>query len=60
MYRKNKTLQWRNRQIYADYTAHLRNGMPIMLIYATLGNQYDLSEQRIREIVASQAKLPDV
>jgi acyl carrier protein len=27
-----------------------------MLIYATLGNQYDLSEQRIREIVAEQTK----
>ena len=54
MYRKNKTLQWRNRQIYADYTAHLRNGMPIMLIYATLGEQYDLGEERIRKIVSEE------
>ena len=56
MYRKNKTLQWRNQEIYAQYCAHLRNGLPVMDIYATLGNQYDLSEQRIREIVAEQAK----
>ncbi len=56
MYRKSKTLQWRNREIYAQYCAHLRNGLPVMDIYATLGNQYDLSEQRIREIVAEQAK----
>ena len=57
MYRKNKSLQWRNREIYANFCAHHRNGLPIMDIYATLGNQYDLSEPRIREIVAEQAKM---
>ena len=56
MYRKSNSLQWRNRQIYAEYCAHLRSGIPIMDIYAALGNRYDLSEQRIREIVAEQAK----
>ena len=56
MYRKSKSLQWRNRQIYAEYCAHLRNNMSVMSIYAKLGYHYDLSEQRIREIVAEQAK----
>ena len=56
MYRKSKTLLWRNREIYAEYCAHLRNNMPIMEIYAMLGNQYDLSEDNIRRIIADQAK----
>jgi hypothetical protein len=56
MYRKNKTLQWRNQEIYAEYCAHLRNGIPIMDIYAALGNRYDLSEDNIRRIIAYQAK----
>ena len=57
MYRKSKTLQWRNREIYAEYCVHLRSGIPIMDIYAALGNRYDLSEDNIRRIVADQAKL---
>ena len=56
MYRKSKSLQQRNREIYAEYCAHLRNDTPVMIIYAILGCHYDLSEQRIREIVAEQAK----
>ena len=56
MYRKSKSLQWRNREIYSDYCVHLRNNVPIMTIYAILGHRYDLSEQRIREIVSEQAK----
>lgn len=56
MYRKSKTLQWRNREIYAEYCAHLRSGIPIMDIYAVLGNRYDLSEESIRKIVAQEAK----
>ena len=56
MYRKSKTLQWRNREIYADYCAHLRNRTPIMEIYTILGLHYDLSEDNIRRIVAEQAK----
>lgn len=56
MYRKSKTLQWRNQEIYAQYCAHLRNGLPVMEIYTTLGMRYDLSEDNIRRIVAEQAK----
>ena len=56
MYRKSKTLQWRNQEIYAQYCAHLRNGLPVMEIYTILGMRYDLSEDNIRRIVAEQAK----
>lgn len=56
MYRKSKTLQWRNREIYAEYCAHLRNGIPIMEIYSIIGYHYDLSEESIRKIVAQEAK----
>jgi hypothetical protein len=56
MYRKNKTLQCRDQQICSEYYTLYKEGMPIMLIYATLGNKYDLSEQRIREIVADGIK----
>ena len=55
MYRKSKTLQWRNQEIYAQYCAHLRNGLPVMEIYTILGMRYDLSEDNIRRIVAEQA-----
>lgn len=55
MYRKSKSQQYRDRQIYADYIAHLRNGQPIMLIYAILARLYDLSEERVRHIVLQQA-----
>ena len=56
MYRKSKSLQWRNQEIYAQYCAHLRNGLPVMEIYSILGMSYDLSEDNIRRIVAEQAK----
>ena len=56
MYRKSKTLQWRNREIYAEYCAHLRSGIPIMEIYSIIGYRYDLSEESIRKIVAQEAK----
>ena len=56
MYRRSKTIELRNREIYADYCAHLRNGIPIMEIYTILGLHYDLSEDNIRRIVAEQAK----
>ena len=56
MYRKSKSLQWRNQEIYAQYCAHLRNGLPVMEIYSILGMRYDLSEDNIRRIVAEQAK----
>ena len=56
MYRKSKSFQWRNQEIYAQYCAHLRNGLPVMEIYTILGMRYDLSEDNIRRIVAEQAK----
>ena len=56
MYRKSKSLQWRNQEIYAQYCAHLRNRLPVMEIYTILGMRYDLSEDNIRRIVAEQAK----
>lgn len=56
MNRKSKSTEWRNKEIYADYIAHLRNGQSIMLAYATLANRYDLSEERVRHIIAEQAQ----
>ena len=56
MNRRNKTIECRNREIYADFCAHLRNGLPTMQAYATCAYHYDLSEVNIRKIVAEQAK----
>lgn len=56
MNRRNKTIEWRNREIYAEFCAHLRSGMPTMQAYASCAHRYDLSEVHIREIVAEQAK----
>jgi hypothetical protein len=55
MSKKNKILQWRNKEIYAEYIAHLRNGLSVMMAYATVAHRYDLSEESIRKIVAQQA-----
>ena len=56
MNRRNKTIEWRNKEIYAEYIAHLRNGMPVMMAYAYCANCYDLSEESIRKIVAEQSR----
>ena len=56
MYRRTKTIKQRNREIYADYCAHLRNGQPVMMAYAYCAHRYDLSEDNIRRIVAAEAK----
>ena len=56
MNRRNKTIEYRNRQIYAEYIAHIRNGLPAMYAYAACGNSYDLSEESIRKIVAEQSR----
>ena len=56
MYRRNKTIEWRNREIYADFCAHLRNGMPTMQAYAACAHKYDLTEVSVRKIVSMQAK----
>jgi Mor family transcriptional regulator len=56
MNRRSKSLQWRNKEIYAEYIAHLRNGLPSMLAYATIANKYDLSENHVRNIIMEEAK----
>ena len=56
MNRRNKTIECRNREIYADFHAHLRNGQTTMMAYAFCAERYDLSEESIRKIVAEQAK----
>ena len=56
MNRRSKTIEHRNRQIYAAYIEHLRNDMPVMEAYAACGNTYDLSEESIRKIVAEQSR----
>lgn len=56
MYRRNKTIEWRNREIYAEFCAHLRNGMPTMQAYASCAYKYDLTEVSVRKIVSRQAK----
>lgn len=56
MNRRNQVIEQRNREIYTDYCAHLRNGLPVMTAYAACAHRYDLSEVRIREIVAEQCR----
>ncbi len=56
MYRRNKTIEWRNKEIYAEFCAHLRNGLPIMQAYAACAHNYDLTEVSVRKIVFNQAK----
>ena len=55
MNRRTQSIEQRNREIYAEYIAHLRNGLPVMTAYATVAHHYDLSEESIRKIVAQQA-----
>ena len=57
MVKRNKTLQWRNKQIYAEYLAHLRNHVPVMDIYAILARNYDIDSDYIRQIIRKQAKV---
>ena len=57
MVKRNKTLQWRNKQIYAEYLAHLRNNVPVMDIYAILARNYDIDSDYIRQIIRKQAKV---
>ena len=56
MNRRNKTIEYRNRQIYAEFIVHIRNGLPVMDAYAACGYSYDLSEETIRKIVAEQSR----
>ena len=56
MNRRNKTIEWRNKEIYAEYIAHLRNGMSVMMAYATIAVHHDLSENHVRNIIMEKAK----
>lgn len=56
MNRRSKSLQWRNKEIYAEYIAHLRNGLPSMLAYATIANTFDLDVDHIRRIIREQSR----
>ena len=55
MVKRNKTLQWRNKQIYAEYLVHLRNNVPVMEIYAILARNYDIDSDYVRQIIKKQA-----
>jgi hypothetical protein len=54
---RNKTLQWRNRQIYAEFIAHLRNGQPIMMAYTIVAENYGVDADYVRAIIREQAKI---
>ena len=56
MNRRNKVIEWRNREIYAEYIAHLRNGLPAMDAYATCAHYYDLDADYIRRVIREQAR----
>jgi hypothetical protein len=56
MNRRNKTIAWRNKEIYAEYIAHLRNGQPVMLAYTIIAEKFDLSENHVRNIIMDRAK----
>ena len=56
MNRRNKTIEYRNRQIYAEYIVHIRNGLPAMDAYAALSNTFDLDVDHIRRIIREQSR----
>lgn len=56
MKRRNKVIERRNTEIYAEYIAHIRKGLPVMLAYATIANQFDLSENHVRNIIMDKAR----
>lgn len=56
MSKKNKTLQLRNKQIYADYITHIRNGTLVMDVYALVAHKYELDADYIRQIIRYQAR----
>lgn len=47
----NPVFKQRNQSIKAEFSLLLRSRMPTMRIYAKLAAEYDLSEDRIRQIV---------
>ena len=56
MNRRTKSIEQRNREIYADYCAHLRNGLPAMDAYAACAHYYDLDADYIRRVIREQAR----
>lgn len=52
MNKANPLIRERNEQIRSLYWHYLQEGMPCMQAYAQVGTLYELSEDRIREIVA--------
>ena len=56
MNRRTKSTECRNKEIYADYCAHLRNGLSSMDAYAACAYVYDISEDHVRKIIREQAK----
>jgi hypothetical protein len=47
-------LQRRNTAIRQHFYSLLQQGIPVMLAYAMTGNQFYLSEERVRQIVAKR------
>ena len=56
MNRRTKSIEQRNREIYADYCAHLRNGLPAMDAYTACAHYYDLDADYIRRVIREQAR----
>ena len=56
MNRRTKSIEQRNREIYADYCAHLRNGLPAMDAYTACAHHYDLDADYIRRVIREQAR----
>lgn len=52
----SKIIEWRNREMYADYCVHLRNGVPVMDIYAILSHRYGIDSDYLRRIIRKEAK----
>lgn len=53
MNKKNQYLIRRNNEL-RDLFWHLQKSLPRMEAYATVGEQFGLSEGRVREIIAGQ------
>jgi hypothetical protein len=52
----SKIIEQRNKEMYADYMAHLRNGVPVMDIYAILSLRYGIDSDYLRRIIRKEAK----
>lgn len=59
MYRRSSSIDRRDKQLYADYCAHLRNGLTAMEAYAACAHTYDLDADYLRRIIRKQARSSD-